>query len=175
MNRTEKQHFVEGFGQKVRDASAVYFTDFSGLDVKEITDLRRQIRNSGAEYVVVKNRLLKLAVKDVDLPDISSVFSGPTAVILAADAEIEPAKLVSEFSEEHQDRPVFKLGILGNDVLSVEDIARLAKLPSKDDLLAQAVGAMETPLIVLAGAFEAKLQEMSGLLEALGAKQEDED
>ena len=66
MNRTEKQHFVEGFGQKVRDASAVYFTDFSGLDVKEITDLRRQIQNSGAEYVVVKNRLLKLAVKDFD-------------------------------------------------------------------------------------------------------------
>ena len=82
--------------------------------------------------------------------------------------------MVSEFSEEHQYRPVFKLGILGNDVLSVEEIARLAKLPSKDDLLAQAVGAMETPLIALAGAFEAKLQEMSGLLEALGAKQEDE-
>ncbi len=174
MNRIEKQAFVESFGEKVRDASAVYFTDFSGLDVKEITDLRRKIRNSGAEYVVVKNRLLKLAVSDVDWPDISAVLSGPTAVIIANDGEVEPAKVVSEFSDDHEDKPVFKLGILDNGVLSVEEIARLAKLPNRDELLAQTVGAMETPLIALAGAFEAKLQEMTGLLEALSVKQEDE-
>ncbi|MEO2157959.1 MAG: 50S ribosomal protein L10 [bacterium] len=174
MNRAEKKVFVEEFGQKIREASVVYFTDFSGLDVKDITDLRRQIRNSGAECVVVKNRLLRLAVKDMDLPDISEVFSGPTAVILSSEGVVEPAKTVSDFSEEHEDRPVFKLAILGENVLSVEEIGRLAKLPTRDELLAQAVGAMETPLIALAGAFEAKIQEMLGLLDALSTKQEDE-
>jgi len=174
MDRTEKQAFVEEFGQKIQDASAVYFTDFSGLNVKDITDLRKQIRNSGAEYLVVKNRLLKLAVKGVDCPDISEVFSGPTAVILASEGVVEPAKAVSEYSEKHEDKPVFKLGILGNDVLSVEEIKRLAKLPSRDELLAQAVGVMEAPMVALASAFEAKLQETLGLLEALSTKQEDE-
>lgn len=174
MNRAEKKVFVEEFGQKVLEASAVYFTDFSGLDVKDITDLRKQIRNSGAEYVVVKNRLLRLAVKDLGLPDISEVFSGPTAVILSSENAVGPAKTVSEFSEKHEDRPVFKLGILGENVLSVEEIGRLAKLPTRDELLAQAVGAMESPLIALAGAFEAKIQEMLGLLDALSTKQEDE-
>ena len=112
MDRTEKQAFVEEFGQKIQDASAVYFTDFSGLNVKDITDLRKQIRNSGAEYLVVKNRLLKLAVKDVDCPDISEVFSGPTAVILASEGVVEPAKAVSEYSEKHEDKPVFKLSLI---------------------------------------------------------------
>tara|TARA_B100001245_G_C22530720_1_gene266833 strand:- start:127 stop:462 length:336 start_codon:yes stop_codon:yes gene_type:complete len=110
----------------------------------------------------------------MDLPDISEVFSGPTAVILSSEGVVEPAKTVSDFSEEHEDRPVFKLAILGENVLSVEEIGRLAKLPTRDELLAQAVGAMETPLIALAGAFEAKIQEMLGLLDALSTKQEDE-
>jgi large subunit ribosomal protein L10 len=174
MNRADKKVFIEEFGHKVREASAVFFTDFSGLNVKEITDLRKQIRNSGAEYIVVKNRLLKLAAKEIGLPDISEVYSGPTGVILSSGDVVEPARAVSEFSQEHDDRPTFKLGILGEDVLSAEELGRLAKLPTRDVLLATAVGAMEAPMVSLAGVFEAKIQEMSGLLEALNTKQEGE-
>ena len=167
MNRTEKQTFVGDFREKVREAPVLYLTDFSGLDVKSMTVLRQRLRASGAEYLVVKNRLVKLAVADLDLPDISEALLGPTGVILGYEGIVEPAKAVRDFAKEHDDRPVFKLGVLDNKVVSAAEIGRLAKLPPREQLLAELAGALEAPMAALASALEGKLQEMSGLLDAL--------
>ena len=167
MNRTEKQTFVGDFREKVREAPVLYLTDFSGLDVKSMTVLRQRLKDSGAEYLVVKNRLVKLAVSDLDLPDISEALLGPTGVILGYEGIVEPAKAVSDFAKEHDDRPVFKLGVLDNKVVTAAEIGRLAKLPPREQLLAELAGALEAPMAALASAFEGKLQEMSGLLDAL--------
>jgi large subunit ribosomal protein L10 len=167
MNRTEKQTFVGDFREKIREAPVLYLTDFSGLDVKSMTVLRQRLRASGAEYLVVKNRLVKLAVADLDLPDISEALLGPTGVILGYEGIVEPAKAVRDFAKEHDDRPVFKLGVLDNKVVSAADIDRLAKLPPREQLLAELAGALEAPMAALASALEGKLQEMSGLLDAL--------
>ena len=146
MNRTEKQAFVDEFREKVRTAPVLYLTDFSGLDVKSITLLRRRLEDSGAEYLVVKNRLVKLAVADLDLPDISEALLGPTGVVLGYEGVVEPAKGVSDFAKEHDDKPVFKLGVLDNRVVSAAEIERLAQLPPRDQLLAQLAGALEAPM-----------------------------
>ncbi len=98
MNRTDKQTFVESFREKVRDAPVLYLTDFSGLDVKSMTLLRQQLKASGADYLVVKNRLVKLAVTDLDMPDISEALLGPTGVVLGYEGVVEPAKVVSVFA-----------------------------------------------------------------------------
>jgi len=167
MNRTEKQTFVRDLREKVREAPVLYLTDFSGLDVKSMTVLRQRLRASGAEYLVVKNRLVKLAVADLDLPDISEALRGPTGVILGYEGIVEPAKAVRDFAKEHDDRPVFKLGVLDNKVVTATEIDRLAKLPPREQLLAELVGALEAPMAALASALEGKLQEMAGLLDAL--------
>ena len=174
MNRTEKQTFVGDFREKVRKAPVLYLTDFSGLDVKSITVLRQRLRASGAEYLVVKNRLVKLAVADLDLPDISEALLGPTGVILGYEGIVEPAKAVRDFAKEHDDKPVFKLGVLDNKVVTAAEIDRLAKIPPREQLLAELAGALEAPMAALASALEGKLQEMSGLLDALKEKKRGE-
>ena len=167
MNRTEKQTFVSDFREKVRAAPVLYLTDFSGLDVKSITLLRRRLKDSGAEYLVVKKRLVKLAVADLDLPDISEALLGPTGVVLGYEGIVEPAKAVSDFAKEHNDKPVFKLGIIDKQIVSAVEIQRLAKIPPREQLLAELAGALEAPMSAFVSALEGKVQEMAGLLEAL--------
>ncbi len=172
MNRTEKQTFVHDFREKVRAAPVLYLTDFSGLDVNSMTLLRQRLQDSGAEYMVVKNRLVKLALADLDLPDISEALLGPTGVVLGYEGIVEPAKAVSDFAKEHDDKPVFKLGILDNQIVSAAEIQRLAKLPPREQLLATLAGALEAPMAALASALEGKVQELSGLLEGLREQKE---
>ncbi len=174
MNRAEKQTFVDEFREKVRTAPVLYLTDFSGLDVKSMTLLRQRLKDSGAEYLVVKNRLVKLAVADLDLPDISEALLGPTGVVLGYEGVVEPAKAVSDFAKEHDDKPVFKLGIIDNQLVSAAEIQRLAKLPPREQLLAELAGALEAPMAALVSALEGKVQEMAGLLEALRDQKEGE-
>jgi large subunit ribosomal protein L10 len=174
MNRTEKQTFVDEFREKVSAAPVLYLTDFSGLDVKSMTILRQRLKDSGAEYLVVKNRLVKLAVADLDLPDISEALLGPTGVVLGYEGSVEPAKAISDFAKEHDDKPVFKLGILDKQLVSAVEIQRLAKLPPREQLLAELAGALEAPMAAFVSALEGKVQEMSGLLEALREKKASE-
>ena len=174
MNRTDKQTFVSDFREKVRAAPVLYLTDFSGLDVKSMTLLRRRLKDSGAEYLVVKNRLVKLAVADLDLPDICEALLGPTGVVLGYEGIVEPAKALSDFAKEHDGKPVFKLGILDKQIVSAVEIQRLAKLPPREQLLAELAGALEAPMAALVSALEGKVQEMAGLLEALREQKEGE-
>ena len=172
MSLTEKQAFVDRFREKVQQAPVLYLTDFSGLDVKSMTLLRQRLRDSGAEYLVVKNRLVKRAVADLDMPDISEALLGPTGVVLGYEGVVEPAKVVSDFAKEHDDKPVFKLGILDKKIVSAVEIQRLAKLPPREQLLAELAGALEAPMAALVSALEGKIQEMAGLLDALREQKE---
>ncbi len=174
MNRAEKRSFVGEFRDKVEGAPVLYLTDFSGLDVKSMTLLRRQLKASGAEYLVVKNRLVKLAIADLGMPDISEALLGPTGVVLGYEGVVEPAKVVSDFAKEHDDKPVFKLGVLDNRVVSATEIQRLAQLPPRDQLLAELAGALEAPMAALVSALEGKIQETLGLLNALKEQKEGE-
>lgn len=174
MNRTEKETFVVDFRDKIEQAPVIYLTDFTGLDVKAMTSLRQNLRASGVEYLVVKNRLVKRALEGLEVPDISDALLGPTGVVLGYEGVVEPAKIISDFAKEHDGKPVFKLGILDNKVVSVEEIARLAKLPPREQLLAELAGALEAPMAAMASALESKLQEMSGLLDALKQQKESE-
>ena len=171
MKRTEKEGFVEEFRENLKESPAIFLTDFTGLDVKSMTVLREDLRKSGAEFLVVKNRLVRLALKDADFPDISEWLNGPTGVVLGHSGPVEAAKAVAEFAKTHDNRPVFKVAVLEESILDPSQINRLAKLPSREVLYSMLAGVMEAPLSALVGVLEAKMQEMSGLLEALRDKQ----
>lgn len=172
MDRTTKESFVADLTERLNKAPVVYLTDFTGLSVKSMTQLRRKLRASGAEYLVVKNRLAKRAFADTDLPDISESLEGPTGMVFGYEDTVAAAKALSAFAKEHDSRPAFKLGILDNKVLQPEQVDAIAKLPSREVLLSQLAGAFEAPMAALAGALEGKLQEMAGLIDALKTQKE---
>jgi len=167
MKRTAKETFVQEFKGRLGRSPVLYITDFSGLDVQSMTKLRQQLRRSGAEYLVAKNRLVKLALEETDLPDLSHALKGPTGMVFGYEGAVEPAKTLTDFAKEHGDRPVLKLAVLDNQILAPAEVSRLAKLPPREQLLAQLAGTLQAPMAALAGALAAKLQEMAGLLDAL--------
>ena len=172
MDRVKKESFVSELRERINRAPVVYLTDFTGLSVKDMTVLRRSLRDSGAEYVVVKNRLAIRALSETDLPDISESLEGPTGMVFGYEDAVAAAKVLSDFAKDHDKKPAFKLGILDSKVLQPEQIDSLAKLPPREQLLAELAGAMEAPMSMLATALGAKLQEMVGLLDALKGERE---
>lgn len=172
MTKEEKQAFVSDLQQRLGQSEAIYLTDFTGLDVKAMTTLRRELKKSSGEYLVVKNRLLRRAMAETEMPDISAHLTGPTGVVFGIDSAVEAAKAVVEFARENGDRPVFKVGVMDAGVLDPEAIARVSKLPPREELLSQVAGVLGAPLSAFVGALGGKLQEMAGLVEALSEKQE---
>ena len=109
MKRAEKETFVSEFRERLGRAPVMYLTDFTGLDVKSLTILRQNLRDTGAEYIVGKNRLVKLALEGSDLPDFGDALTGPTGIVFGYEDVVAPAKVLSDFAKEHADRPAFKL------------------------------------------------------------------
>ena len=166
MKRSDKDLFIDDFRSKVESSSVIYLTDFSGLNVKSMTTLRHRLKEAGAEYLVVKNRIALRALRELEYPDMEEAFRGPTGIVLGQ-VVAESAKTLTDFAKENGDRPVFKGGVLDGNVLTPANIQRLATLPSREQLLSELAGALQAPMAALAGVLQAKLQETAGLLEAL--------
>ena len=173
MDRDQKQSFIDDFRERIGKAPVFYLTDFTGLSVKDMTQLRMRLKETGSEYLVAKNRLVMRALAETELPDITEFLQGPTGIVLGYEGPVAAAKAVADFAKDHDDRPVFKIGVLDNEVLEPSEIQRLAKLPPRDQLLAQLAGALEGPMAGLAGALEGKLQEMAGIIESLRQQREE--
>ena len=126
-------------------AGGVYLTEFEGLTVAEATDLRGQLLDAGGRMQVVKNRLLKIAVKDSPYQVLSELLTGPNAVTYCDEDPITPLKVLTEFADEHEQPPV-KAGIVEGEQLSHEELMTLSKVPGRDQLIASVVGGFAGPI-----------------------------
>ena len=167
MTREEKQAFVTEMRDRLANSEAVFLADFTGLDVKAMTSLRRQLRDANSEFLVVKNRLLRRAIAESDMPDVSTYLTGPTGIVFGDDTVVGAAKVVVDFAKENDDKPVFKVGVLDNSVLEPEDIVQVSRLPSREELLSQVAGVLGGPMSAFVAVLGGKTQEMAGLIEAL--------
>lgn len=172
MNLQEKQDIVEALRDKLQGANAFYLTDFTGLSVKSATDLRRRLREAGVEYIVVKNTLAKRALEGLDLPDIARFFVGPTGLAIGPEEPIAAAKVLDEFAKAHDNRPAVKAGVVENRAVSPEEVGRLAKLPPREQLLAELAGVLQAPMAQMLAMLQGKLSELVGLIEALRNERE---
>ena len=163
----KKQAIVDELQGKLKTASAFYVADFTGLNVKRVTQLRSKLRAEGIEYIVVKNTLAERAMADLGLPDIGEHFKGPTALVIGQGDAVTAAKVLSDFAKENDNKPSVKGGIVDRRAVSSQEVGRLAKLPPREQLLAELAGCLESPMAQLATVLEAKLHEFVGLLEAL--------
>ncbi|MCX5756741.1 MAG: 50S ribosomal protein L10 [Gemmatimonadetes bacterium] len=157
MKRPEKEQLVAELKDKIKGSTALYYTDFTGLNVKRMTDLRRRLRRAGVEYVVIKNSLALKAVNESGLAGIR--LKGPTGVIVAKDA-IAAAKVLTDFRKENDQRPLVKGGLYEGAAVDEALVKKLASLPTRDEALGQLVGAMNSVLAMFALALEAKKTQM---------------
>lgn len=157
MKRPEKEQLVAELKGKIKGSSALYYTDFTGLNVKRMTDLRRRLRRAGVEYVVIKNSLALKAVNESGLAGVR--LKGPTGVIVAKDA-IAAAKVLTAFRKENEQRPLVKGGLYEGAQVDEALVKKLAALPTRDEALGQLVGAMNSVLAMFALALEAKKTQL---------------
>lgn len=155
----------------MRGIKALYFTDFTGLNVKRMTDLRRRFRKAGVQYVVIKNTLALRAASASGLTGIGERLTGPTGVVLAKDP-VAAAKVLADFARENEKRPAVKGGMLDGVALTEDQIKRLATMPSREQMLAQLGGAMQAPLVAFVSGLSALLSTFVGALEARKAQVE---
>lgn len=175
MNATKveaKKAVVDELASKLREASAFYLTDFTGLNVKNLTTLRARLRQAGVEYEVVKNTLALRALQELELPDVAQFFTGPTGLVIGRKDPVAAAKVLQEFAREHDNRPAIKVGVVERRAYSAEEVARLAALPPREQLLAELAGALQAPLAQLVFLMQALLGEFAGLVDALRAQKE---
>ncbi len=175
MTREEKQAFIAEMRDRLSSTEAIFLTDFTGLDVQAMTSLRREVKKVDGEFLVVKNRLLRRAMAETDMPDVSSYLVGPTGVVFGDETVVAAARAVVDFAKENDDKPALKVGVLETSVLKPEDIVQVSRLPSREELLSQVAGALGGPLSAFVAALGGKTQEMAGLIDALRQAKESQD
>lgn len=172
MNKEQKSAFVDELQGKLSEARAFYLTDFTGMNVKQITEFRARLRREGVEYVVVKNTLAQRALTGMELPDIASFFTGPTGLVIGREDAVTAAKVLTDFAKEFDNKPAVKLGIVERQEVQPDQVKRLAALPPKEVLLAQLAGGLQAPMSRLAGGMQNLLAGFARGVDALRQQRE---
>ena len=143
MNKQQKQTYISEMTAQFENSEAVLVTHYQGLNVKQLDELRKQMRKHGIQFKITKNRITKLALKNSKCKDLINLFTGPTAIALSADAIIS-AKLLTKFSKENKNLKILG-GIMGKEILDIAGVANVATLPTLDEARAKIVGILRSP------------------------------
>ena len=149
----KKQAQVDELAKVLKDAKVVLLTDYRGITVTDVTKLRADLRNANAEYKVIKNNIIKRALDANGESGLDEVLEGPTAIVIAEEGYVDPLKAIYNFSKEN-DFYKIKGGIVEGKVMTAEEIITLAKLPSRQELLAKLAGALLGNITKLAVALD---------------------
>ena len=149
-----KKAEVAAIAERLQGACAGVLVDYKGINVADDTALRKELREAGVEYTVTKNTMIELAIKDTNLEGLSECLAGTTALATSKDDYVAAARILCKFANTHKDFNV-KSGFLDGEVISLEKIDSLAKLPSREILLATVCNAFNAPISAFARAVQA--------------------
>jgi len=172
LNRSTKERVVAELHKKLKDVNLAILADYSGIKVKDITDLRNELRKADSELKVVKNNLLSIALKDTEFTLLNDHLKGPRALMMNFGDVVEPTRILVEFAKKN-DRLEIEAGVLDGTLLSREQILVLAKLPSRDILLGKLLSVLvgaQTQLVTVLSAVPRGLVQV---LEAHRMKKEE--
>jgi large subunit ribosomal protein L10 len=169
MKRTEKERLVIELKEKLEGAKALYYTDFTGLNVKRMTELRRRFRRANVDYVVIKNSLALRAVNESGL--VTQKLKGPTGLVMSKDPVVA-AKLLADFAKENDQRPTVKGGLLDGKTLNAAHVKQLASMPSREQMLAELGASMQAPIAAFGMAMNSLLIMFPLAVEALKTQRE---
>lgn len=171
MKKEEKIQLSEEYRQLVQSVAGMILFDYRGLSVADLTELRSGMRAQGAQVRVVRNRMLKHAVEGLPFASISEHLVGPTALTIAPDDPVSAAKVLLDFARTHEQVSI-KCGVVDGRVVTADRITELARLPSRDVLMAQILSAAIGPMTAIAACMGAIHQQLLGLMEAYREKLE---
>ena len=169
MKRNDKEQLVRELKEQIGAAKALYYTDFTGLNVKRMTDLRRKLRKAGVQYVVIKNTLALRAVNESGL--VGERLKGPTGLVMATDP-VAAAKILTDFAKANDQRPAVKGGMFDGASIDADQVKRLAAMPSREQMLAELGAGLQSPLSAMLGVMNSMLTNFAGALDALKAQKE---
>ncbi len=173
MPKPEKITAVADMKKLFEESSAFFVTDYQGLNVEDMTALRKNLRDKQVRYLIGKNTLFRIAAKDAGVPDIEEHLIGPTAIAFAADDAPAAAKVLND-SYKVKELPRTKVFVVRGDRFEGADIKQFADLPSREELLAQVAMAVEAPLVELARTIDGFFQQLILSVEALVEKRKNE-
>ena len=162
-NIKAKEEQVDVLAEKMKDAAIVLLTDYRGINVADVTNLRKTLREANSEYTVIKNNIVRRALNKNGITELDEVLEGPTAVIIAQEEYLPALKAIYKYSSDN-DFYKIKGGILEGKVTSIEELITLAKLPSREELIAK-----------LAGCLLANVSKLAATLDAVRVKKESEE
>lgn len=164
--KQQKAETLEALREKMGKSQSAILADYMGLNVEEVTELRRKLREAGVEFLVVKNTLVNIVASEMGLDSLKSHLAGPTAIAFGVDDPVAPAKGLSEFMRDKK-KMAFKAGVLSGKVISLEEVKALADIEPRPVLLAKALGAMQSPLVGFASVLQAPIRSFATAVDAL--------
>jgi large subunit ribosomal protein L10 len=171
LNIESKKQFVEALHERLKKSSVVIVTDYKGLDVAAMTELRSKLRQAHVEYQVVKNTMLRRASEGTGAEVIKGEFKGPSAIALSMDDPVAPAKVLTEFAKTNNKLEI-RVGVLDGKKMNIENIKALADLPSREELLARVLATMMAVPTSLVTALSDVPRRMVNVLQAIKDQKE---
>ncbi len=174
MPQPEKIKRVEEISDSLKQAKGVFLTDFSGLSVEEITELRRNFRKAEVSYMVVKNTLARRSCQEVGLDDMVPYLTGPTGLALANNDPVAPVRVIIDFLKAHKEKakPEIKGAVVEGQVLTAQEAEAMKNIPPREVLIGQVVGGIAAPLTGLVGGLQGVIRNLVYTLDAVKVKKE---
>lgn len=172
MKKDQKQVLIDELTEKFKGASSLFLTDFTGINVQKMENLRKKIRNSNSEFRVVKNTLAKIALERAGYDkDIMEYFEGPTGIAFGFEDAVAPAKVLAEFMKEKENEKLkVKVCLIEKQIFDGSNVDAISKMPSKKDMIAQVAALLNSPLQNVVMLLNSPLQNLVGVLESLKDK-----
>ena len=174
LDRDKKEKFVSDMKARLERAEGIFLVDYQGLNVESINRLRRELKKTDTEFMVVKNRLAKLASQGTDTASIAEYFAGPCAFAITYDDIVVPAKLLVDFSRENEHLKI-KAGQIEGKPIDDQAIKRLAELPNRDALLGKALSAMQAVSTSFLNVLNGIIVNLLNVLRAIESKKDKKD
>jgi large subunit ribosomal protein L10 len=163
----QKEMTVQGLVETLGRSQAAIVADYRGLTVEQLASLRKRLRPARARFVVVKNTLLKIALREKQMPSMDELLEGPNAILFIEGDPVDATKVLTAYVKElRKNLPQIKGGLLGTRLMSAKDVDALAALPPREQILATLVGTVQTPVANVVSTLGAILQNLVGTIES---------
>lgn len=174
MLKADKQEIIDQIKDQFQKSSSAICVDFRGVNVEKITQFRKQIKEASGNYQVVKNTLARRAIAETPFEELGQFLVGPTGIVFCQGEPMDPAKVVTNFTKETDGALQVKGGMVDGTVFDAKGIEQVSKLPSRQEMLAQLVSSLQSPISGLVGTLQGVTREFVYTLQAIADQKSSE-